>query len=128
MPDEPRMAASPAYATGQLRFIEVPLPFDELFNPRRLVITYEFNAPGNAAMTVGGRAETTFGANHAIKLGIGYVNDTTGAGNVALATQDLGGSFRGGSWQIVHASSSGSLLATSADAPLTANGLKFDSA
>ncbi len=110
------------YATGQLHFIEIPLPLDAAFNPQQIVVTYEYDAPGNTAKTIGGRAETTFGANHAIKLGLGYVNDTTGAGNVALATQDLGGSFRGGAWQIVHASSSGSLLATSADAPLTANG------
>jgi hypothetical protein len=110
------------YATGQLHFIEIPLPLDAAFNPQQIVVTYEYDAPGNTAKTLGGRAETAFGANHAIKLGLGYVNDTTGAGNVALATQDLGGSFRGGAWQIVHASSSGSLLATSADAPLTANG------
>jgi hypothetical protein len=110
------------YATGQLRFIEIPLPLDEAFNPRQIVLTYEFDAPGSAARTVGGRAETSFGPNHAIKLGVGYVNDSTGAGNIALATQDLGGSFRGGSWQIVHATSSGSLLATSPDAPLSGNG------
>ena len=110
------------YATGQLRFIEIPLPLDDAFNPRQIVITYEFDAPGSAAKTVGGRAETSFGPNHAIKLGVGYVNDTTGAGNVALATQDLGGAFRGGSWQIVHATSHGSLLATSPDALQPGNG------
>jgi hypothetical protein len=110
------------YATGQLRFIEIPLPLDEAFNPRQIVITYEFDAPGNAARTIGGRAETSFGPNRAIKLGVGYVNDTTGAGNIALATQDLGGTFRGGSWQIVHATSRGSLLATSPDAQLPGNG------
>ncbi|HZX68165.1 MAG TPA: hypothetical protein VFE70_04730, partial [Candidatus Elarobacter sp.] len=113
------------YATGQLRFIEIPLPLDEAFNPHQIVITYEFDTPGSAARTVGGRGETSFGANHAIKLGVGYVNDTTGAGNVALASQDLGGSFRGGSWQIVHATSRGSLLTPSADplaGPLPGNG------
>ena len=110
------------YATGQLRLIDIPLPLDEAFNPRQLVVTYEFDAPGNAAKTVGGRAETSFGRNHAIKLGVGYVNDTTGAGNIALATQDLGGSFRGGGWQIVHATSRGSLLSTSPDAPLAGSG------
>jgi hypothetical protein len=110
------------YATGQLHFIDVPLPLDEAFNPRQIVITYEFDAPGNAAKTVGGRAETSFGPNHAIKLGIGYVNDTTGAGNISLATQDIGGSFRGGSWQIAHATSRGSLLSTSPDAPLAGAG------
>ncbi|HEV2738430.1 MAG TPA: hypothetical protein VGU66_07625 [Candidatus Elarobacter sp.] len=110
------------YATGQLHFIEVPLPFDEAFNPRQIVLTYQFDAPGNSARTVGGRAETSFGRNRAIKLGVGYVNDTSGAGNVSLATQDLSGVIRGGNWQIVHATSRGSLLAISPDAPLTGAG------
>ena len=110
------------YATGQLHFIEVPLPLDEAFNPREIVVTYQFDAPGNAARTVGGRAETTFGANHALKFGVGYVNDTTGAGNVSLATQELSGVIRGGSWQLVHASSRGSLLSNSAAAPQPGTG------
>ena len=110
------------YATGQLRFIDVPLPFDEVFNPRELVVTYEFNAPGNTAVTVGGRAETTFGRTHAVKLGAGYVNDSSGAGNVTLASQDLSGTFTGGNWNITHATSHGALLATSAGVPLTGNG------
>ena len=110
------------YATGQLHFIEIPLPFDDAFNPRQIVLTYEFDAPGNAARTVGGRAETSFGRNHAIKLGVGYVNDTSGAGNVSLATQDLSGIIRGGGWQIVHATSRGGLLAISPDAPVNGAG------
>ena len=110
------------YATGQLHFIDVPLPFDEAFNPRQIVLTYEFDAPGNAARTIGGRAETAFGPNHSLKLGLGYVNDTTGAGNVSLASQDLSGIIRGGSWQIVHATSQGSLLATTPDSPLAGAG------
>lgn len=112
------------YATGQLRFIEVPLPFDEAFNPHQIVLTYEFAAPGNAAKTVGGRVETAFGANHAMRFGFGYVNDSTGSGNVTLATQDLSGTVRGGTWSIAHATSRGALLATSAsNLPIaTANG------
>ncbi|HEX3550916.1 MAG TPA: hypothetical protein VHT53_11095 [Candidatus Elarobacter sp.] len=110
------------YATGQLTFLEVPLPLDEAFNPRQIVVTYEYDAPGNAAKTIGGRAETSFGPNHAVKLGVGYVNDTSGAGNVSLATQDLSGTIRGGGWQIVHATSRGSLLSTSSDLPVTGNG------
>jgi hypothetical protein len=57
-----------------------------------------------------------------MKLGVGYVNDTSGAGNVALATQDLSGVIRGGAWEIVHATSRGSLLSTSADALPTGSG------
>jgi hypothetical protein len=110
------------YATGQLRFIEVPLPFDQAFNPQQIVVTYQFDAPGNSARTVGGRAETTLGRNHAIKLGVGYVNDTSGAGNVSLATQDIGGQFRGGSWSIVHATSHGALLSTGTGEPIAGDG------
>ncbi len=110
------------YATGQLQFIDIPLPLDEAFNPREIIITYEFDAPGNTARTIGGRAETSFGANHAVKLGFGYVNDTSGAGNISMATEDLNGAITGGSWQIAHATSHGALLATSSDAPLAGNG------
>ncbi|HEY4441745.1 MAG TPA: hypothetical protein VGN14_14895 [Candidatus Elarobacter sp.] len=110
------------YATGQLRFIEVPLPFDEAFNPHQIIITYEFNAPGNAAKTIGGRAESAFGATHAVKLGVGYVNDTSGAGNVTLATQDLSGVITGGGWSIVHASSRGALLQTDGSLPVGTGG------
>ena len=110
------------YATGQLAFIEIPLPLDEAFNPREIIITYEFDSPGNTARTIGGRAETSFGPNHAIKLGFGYVNDTSGAGNIAMATEDLNGTITGGSWQIAHATSHGALLATSSDAPIAGDG------
>ncbi|HEX3468716.1 MAG TPA: hypothetical protein VHT05_11615, partial [Candidatus Elarobacter sp.] len=110
------------YATGQLQFIDIPLPLDQYFNPQEIVVTYEYDAPGSAARTIGGRGETSFGPNHAIKLGFGYVNDTSGAGNIALASEDLGGAIAGGSWQIAHASSRGQLLATSSDAPLAGDG------
>ncbi len=110
------------YATGQLQFIDIPLPLDEAFNPREMIVTYEYDAPGNTARTIGGRAETSFGPNHALKLGVGYVNDTSGAGNIALASEDLSGTIAGGSWQIAHATSRGQLLATSSDAPLAGGG------
>jgi hypothetical protein len=110
------------YATGQLDFIDDPLPLDEAFNPREIIITYEYDAPGSAARTIGGRAETAFGPNHALKLGVGYVNDTSGAGNIALASEDLSGTITGGSWQIAHATSRGELLATSSDAPISGDG------
>ncbi|HTW82998.1 MAG TPA: hypothetical protein VMD91_02885 [Candidatus Sulfotelmatobacter sp.] len=101
------------YSTGQLRFINIPLPFDQNFNPQEVVLTYEYDDPSGAAKTVGGHAEVALGK--AVKLGLGYVNDTTGAGNVTLASQSLSGTIPGGSWSIVHATSAGSLLATSAD-------------
>lgn len=99
------------YATGQLQFIDVPLPFDDAFNPRQIVVTYEFDAPGNAARTVGGRADVALGRGGAVRLGLGYVNDTSGAGNITLASQDLRGTLPGGAWSIVHATSQGALPA-----------------
>ncbi|HZO95031.1 MAG TPA: hypothetical protein VFB22_14900 [Candidatus Baltobacteraceae bacterium] len=110
------------YATGQLHFMTIPLPYDDAFNPNELVVTYEFDEPAGSAKTVGGRVQTSFGPNRAITLGVGYVNDTSGAGNVTLASQDLGGSFNGGAWSIVHATSEGALLSTTTDGPYAGNG------
>jgi len=112
------------YATGEINFIETPLPVDTITgNPNVIVLTYQYDTPGGSgAQTVGGRAETTLGRNHTVKLGIGYVNDSTGAGNVTLATQDLSAKLFGGQLQIVHASSSGILLDGDADSTNLAGG------
>ena len=110
------------YATGQMRFINVPLPFDSAFNPQEVVVTYEYDDPGSAAKTLGGHGEVAFGPNHSLKLAFGYVNDTSGAGNITLASEALSGTITGGSWSIVHATSSGSLLSTSADQSPTGGG------
>ena len=105
-----------AYSTGMLTFINVPLPFDDNFNPQVIVITYEFDSPGNAAHTIGGRAEASLGS---VNLGAGYVNDSTGAGSVNLLTQDASGKLRGGSWSIEHASSRGTLFSDTAGTGIT---------
>ncbi len=110
------------YATGQLHFMQTPLPYDDAFDPNELVVTYEFDEPAGSARTIGGRAQTSFGPNKAITLGAGYVNDTSGAGNVTLASQDVGGTFNGGAWSIVHATSEGALLQTTTDGPYAGNG------
>jgi len=98
------------YATGALRFIDVPLPFDDQFNPQEIVVTYEFDSPGNSARTVGGRAEASIG--HALQVGLGYVNDDSGAGNVTLTTEDVSGKLSGGTWSVQHATSTGQLLSS----------------
>jgi len=95
------------YASGILTFINVPLPFDDDFNPQVIVVTYEYDSPGNAAHTVGGRAEASFGS---VNAGFGYVNDSTGSGAVNLATEDVSGKLHDGSWAIEHAASRGTLL------------------
>lgn len=95
------------YTSGALRFINVPLPFDDSFNPQEIVLTYEFDDPGNSAKTAGGRVETSLGKD--VHAGAGYVNDSSGSGNLTLMTEDLGGKLQGGSWSIEHASSTGAL-------------------
>jgi hypothetical protein len=99
------------YSSGILTFINVPLPFDDNFNPQVIVVTYEYDSPGNAAHTVGGRAEASLGS---VNLGVGYVNDSTGSGAVNLATEDISGKLHDGSWAIEHAASRGTLLSDAA--------------
>ncbi|MDQ2872113.1 MAG: hypothetical protein M3R35_03175 [Candidatus Eremiobacteraeota bacterium] len=96
------------YATGVLRFINVPLPFDEHFNAQVLLIQYQYQGPGVKSQTTGGNAAFNFGPGGAgAKLQVGYVNDATGVSNFSLFSQTLSGSLSGGSWMLSHASSNG---------------------
>jgi len=101
------------YPTGQLTFIDPPLPFDANFNPQQILVQYEYSGPGALAQTTGGRFEGVFGANKRMHFGIGYVNDAYGAGNISLLGEDLGGQLSGGSWSVSHLASHG-ILATQA--------------
>jgi hypothetical protein len=109
------------YSTGFLRFINIPLPFDDHFNPQQILVQYEYAGSGNDAQTTGGRYETTLGAGQKTRVGIGYVNDATGAGNFALFGQDVSGVLPGGTWSLGHLSSNGLIAGTSSDA-LAASG------
>ena len=97
------------YGTGQIRFINPPLPFDLTFNPQQVLIQYEYDGVGVKAQTSGGRFETGLGASQAVRIGAGYVNDTTGAGSYTLFGQDVTGKLSGGSWTIAHQTSRGNL-------------------
>jgi len=97
------------YATGFLRFLNPPLPFDDSFNPQQILITYEYGGPGANAATTGGRFETGFGSSQAVRFGIGYVNDATGGGNLALSNEDLSGTLAGGGWSVGHIATRGVL-------------------
>ena len=97
------------YGTGQIRFINPPLPFDLTFNPQQVLIQYEYDGAGVRAQTSGGRFETGLGASQAVRLGAGYVNDSTGAGSYSLFGQDLSGNLSGGSWTLAHETSRGNL-------------------
>ena len=94
-------------AGGAFRFINIPLPFDDAGNPQQVVLTYEYASPGNGSRTIGGRTE--IGLRNGIRLGAGYVNDSTGAGNMSLLNADVTGRLKNGNWSIVNVVSRGSL-------------------
>jgi hypothetical protein len=73
---------------GTLRFIEVPLPYDEFFRRQVVVVRYQY-AAGAGARTTGGRFGASFGRDGMGEASIGYVNDAGGAGNFALLQQNL---------------------------------------
>ncbi|MBC5798864.1 MAG: hypothetical protein GIW94_02635 [Candidatus Eremiobacteraeota bacterium] len=95
------------YATGLLRFINIPLPFDNAFNPQQLLVQYEYDGTGSATETLGGRIEAAFGKAQQTRAGIGYVNDATGMNNFTLLGEDVGGVLPGGSWSLAHFASRG---------------------
>lgn len=95
------------YATGVLRFINVPLPFDENFNPQVLEIHYQYRGVGVNSRTTGADARFQFGKLGTTRLNLGYVNDATGAGNFSMLSQTLSGKLSGGGWTLSHATSDG---------------------
>ncbi len=96
------------YATGTLRFINVPLPFDPYFNPQVLQLQYQYQGIATHSAVTGGNAWVDIGGSAAAKLRVSYVNDATGASNFSLVSQSLTGKLPGGQWILSHASSSGS--------------------
>jgi len=103
------------YATGILRFINIPLPFDQNFNPQAVLVQYQYQGVNVHSQTTGGSLRFDLGnasINPSIAkttLQFGYVNDATGAENFSLFTQTLAHSWQSGSWSIAHASSSGGI-------------------
>ncbi len=95
------------YATGTLRFINPPLPFDVHFNPQAVLVQYQYAGVGVAAQTIGGRLAFDMGHQGATNFELGYVNSVSGASNFALFQQSLSGKLPGGGWSISHANSSG---------------------
>lgn len=100
------------YATGQLRFINPPLPFDTNFNPQQVLAQYEYAGAGVHAQTIGGRFETGIGKTQRTHVGVGFVNDSTGTGNFSLASEDIGGLLPGGAWSVGHQTSHGVIAAS----------------
>lgn len=109
------------YATGVLRFINIPLPYDPNFNPHVVQIRYEYQGPGARSQTTGGDFQLALSRDAHTNLELGYVNDVSGSGNFGLFTQRLARSWNGGSWSFTHARSNG-LLPALGNPNLTSNG------
>jgi hypothetical protein len=97
------------YTGGLIRFINIPLPYDILFNPQQILVTYEYSAIGGRARTTGARFDAPLGHFDDLRFGFGYLNDSTGSANFVLLTENAGGRLPGGSWSLSHASSEGTL-------------------
>jgi hypothetical protein len=98
------------YATGILRFINIPLPFDSLGNPQVIVVQYQYQGPGVKSETTGGSYELDLGSGDSKgALQLGYVNDASGGQNFSMFSQSLGKAWSNGSWSIAHADSTGTI-------------------
>lgn len=92
------------YATGTLRFINIPLPYDPNFNPQSVLVQYEYQGFGARSEVTGAGAKLPVGTS---TLHLGYVNDYTGAQNFALISQTVTGGTNGARWSVSHAQSRG---------------------
>ncbi|HKU69012.1 MAG TPA: hypothetical protein VJP85_14675 [Candidatus Baltobacteraceae bacterium] len=97
------------YATGVLRFLNVPLPYDAAFNPQVIQLQYQYEGPGVVSQTTGASLDVNLGQDRATQLHMGYVNDATGTQNFAILSQALSRRWNGGTWEVSHASSYGFL-------------------
>lgn len=95
------------YATGTVRFMNVPLPFDSHFNPQVLMVQYQYQGPGTRSVTSGFDFQYALDRAHRTTFDAGYMNDATGMSNYTLATQTLSGKTQSGQWAFSRASSNG---------------------
>ncbi|MFN2449613.1 MAG: hypothetical protein ABR508_07460 [Candidatus Baltobacteraceae bacterium] len=96
------------YATGALRFLNVPLPFDQNFNPQLLYIQYQYQGPDVKSETSGFDFRYALARNGSATFDFGYLNDASGTTNYSLATQSLSGRMPTGDWRFSRATSNGS--------------------
>ncbi len=94
--------------SGTLRFIEVPLPYDEFFRRQVVVVRYQYAGVGEAR-TTGGRLGASFGRGGAGEASVGYVNDAGGAGDFALLQQNLRLRTGLGTLDFAHVTSAGTI-------------------
>ncbi|HZV78346.1 MAG TPA: hypothetical protein VFF60_01910, partial [Candidatus Binatus sp.] len=95
------------YSTGTMRFINIPLPYDDHFNPQVIQVQYEYGGAGVSSETTGGRANVLLNSKGTIQFNAGYVNDFTGIANFSLLEESLTGTTHGGAWSIAHVVSNG---------------------
>lgn len=95
------------YASGALRFLNVPLPFDAHFNPQVLYVQYQYQGPDVSSETTGFDFRYALASNGRASLDLGYMNDATGSSNYTLLTQAVSGRTQGGEWRMSHATSDG---------------------
>ena len=95
--------------SGTLRFIEVPLPYDEFFRRQVVVVRYQYAAGDGGARTTGGRVGASFGRGGLGDASVGYVNDAGGAGNFALLQENLRLRTALGQLDFAHVTSAGTI-------------------
>lgn len=117
------------YATGVLRFLNIPLPFDVHFNPQVLLIQYQYQGNGAHSVTTGFDFQYAIDRAGTTKFEAGYVNDSTGMTNYALAGETLSGKTASGQWSLSHATSTGVVPSTGnlgvAASPARGSALQF---
>lgn len=94
------------YYTGRLYFINVPLRFDDNFNPQSLLVQYEYQGVGSSSVT-GGRVDYALGRSNSTRVGFGYANYATASNNATTTTEDLTGNLKGGTWSFAHETGTG---------------------
>jgi hypothetical protein len=95
------------YATGTVRFLNIPLPYDAHFDPQVLQVQYQYQGAGVSSETSGFDFNYALLRNGAMNVNLGYLNNSSGTANYSLATQTVAGHSPGGTWQFSHASSGG---------------------
>ena len=110
------------YATGVLRFIEIPLPYDDRFDPQVVLLQYQYQGAATDSRTTGGSLHFTFGADRGTSAQFGYVNDVTGGGTFALASQAVTRKWAGGEWSLSHASNAGAYPNAAGNARVAGSG------
>jgi hypothetical protein len=104
------------YSSGTIRFITIPLPFDDNFNPQVVMVQFQYDGTGTSAQTTGGSGRLALGS---AALEGGYANDASGVANAVVASERLHGTLGAGTWEVSHASTSGGDPTLTEGAPLS---------